>query len=117
MRKLFLLLALVVSGVALGADRVARFSGDESAEEWMNKKISYPAAAIDEGISGEVVVSVKIGCTGEVESVRVLKSPSDILTAEVLKIVRLMPRWFPAIKNGRAVSDSVVIPVRFNLSE
>jgi TonB family protein len=83
--------------------------------EFLQQNITYPKSAKDKGVEGAVVVSFIISAEGKVKNVHVLKSPDKDLSAEAIRVVRLMPDWQPAQKDGKNVSTQFNLPIRFQL--
>lgn len=86
-------------------------------EKWVYQYLKYPESAVRDGIQGKVLVDFVIGTDGKVTDVRVVKSVSEELDAEALKVVSASPKWRPARMNGKKVRCSVTIPVEFRLEK
>lgn len=85
--------------------------------EWVYQYLKYPAEAVREGIQGTVVVEFIIGKDGKVRDAKVIKSVSEELDAEALKVVNASPKWKPGKVAGNKVSSSISIPVEFRLEK
>ncbi|HEY6160455.1 MAG TPA: energy transducer TonB, partial [Bacteroidia bacterium] len=98
-------------------DIQAEFPGGTAAMiSYIQHNIYYPEMAKDNGISGRVFVSFYIDALGKVQNPTVLKSASPMLDSEALRVIRNMPRWTAAKKNGLPVSSKMVIPINFKLN-
>jgi TonB family protein len=86
-------------------------------KEWVYKYIKYPEAAIRDGVQGRVMVDFIIDKDGKVTDVRVLRSVSEELDAEAVKVVYASPKWKPGRMNGNKVRTSMTIPVEFRLEK
>ena len=88
--------------------------GDEAFWRWMKKNIKYPKEALEYGIQGRVRVSFVVDKDGSISEIRVEHSAHDLLDAEAVRLIKNMPKWIPAKKNGTPVRErfSVVIPFR-----
>ena len=86
-------------------------------KEWVYKYIKYPEAAIRDGVQGRVMVDFIIDKDGKVTDVRVLRSVSEELDAEAVKVVSASPKWKPGRMNGNKVRTSMTIPVEFRLEK
>lgn len=82
---------------------------------FLNKNIVYPQAAIDAEIQGRVVVQFIVEKDGMPGNFEVMCPVSPELDAEVLRVLKLMPEWKPAMKNGQAVRCKLTVPVTFRL--
>jgi TonB family protein len=86
-------------------------------KEWVYKYIKYPEVAIRDGVQGRVMVDFIIDKDGKVTDVRVLRSVSEELDAEAVKVVSASPKWKPGRMNGNKVRTSMTIPVEFRLEK
>lgn len=81
----------------------------------IQKKIKYPEFASRKGIQGMVVLSLKVSEKGEIEDISVAKSTgSASLDAQAVVAAQEL-RFKPALKDGKAVTASVQLPVQFKL--
>ena len=99
-------------------DRAPQFpGGSEALTKFLKDNIKYPVDAEENGIEGRVILSVMIGKDGSVSNVHVVKSVDPTLDKEALRVVRLMPKWIPGKKNGRATQERYTIPFIFHLEK
>ncbi len=89
--------------------------GNAALMEYMSGNLHYPLNAIREKIQGKVVVSFFVGTNGEIEEIKVIKSPHKYLSKEAIRIVKKMPKWEPGLKNGKPVRVQYALPVTFKL--
>lgn len=67
----------------------------------------------DTSVHGRILVQYIIDAEGNVQSVTVLKGISPSLDAEIVRVVKDMPKWKPAYRNGIPVSIEYQQPFRF----
>lgn len=84
---------------------------------WVNSQIKYPEEAISKQIMGRVVAEFIVESDGSVTFSKVLKSPHELLSNEVERVIKLSPKWTPAMQGEKAVRVKYAIPVNFILSE
>lgn len=89
--------------------------GMEGMMQALGKTLRYPPQAKSRGIQGRVFVQFLLDSTGQVQEPVVMKSVHPLLDAEALRVIRTMPRWKPALYQGRPVPVSMVMPVTFGL--
>lgn len=92
-------------------DTQARFNG--SVSSYIKKNLKYPAKAFMDGIKGTVVVSFVVEKTGEISNVQVARSAEPSLDREAVRLVKYMPLWSPAIKNGSQVRSRTSLSIVF----
>lgn len=98
-------------------DRMPMFNGEDANFfiTWTQSLIKYPQEAIDSGIQGNVVVSFVVEVDGTLSNIMILKSPDELLSNEVIRILKLSPKWEAGIHNGNAVRVKYTIPIAFRL--
>ncbi|MBP5513388.1 MAG: TonB family protein [Bacteroidaceae bacterium] len=96
-------------------DVSAEFPGD--VYEWLSERIIYPQECVQKGIEGKVSVQFIVEKDGSLDSIKVLRSPNVLLSQEVVRLVKEMPKWKPAQDNGKPVEMRYVLPVIFRLPQ
>lgn len=91
--------------------------GDEKLMEWISQHIQYPQNAYDSHIQGRVIVQFLIKEDGSVGDAKIIRSLFPSLDEEALRVVRTLPKFNPAILNGKAVEYWFTIPVVFRLED
>ena len=91
--------------------REPEFPGDK--KQWLVKNIRLPKAANGERLSGRVIVCLVVNEDGSVSGVRVRQGINKTLNDEALRVVRSMPHWKPALKDGKPVKCLITIGVPF----
>ena len=77
--------------------------------------ITYPLKARRAGHQGTVYVNFLVEKDGSLSDLKVVERVSPELDAEALRVVKLMPRWIPAKKNGSPIAAEFKLPVKFKL--
>lgn len=85
---------------------------DASPKVFMGPQPEYPAAMAKKKIRGEVMVSLRIGANGRVYDPKIEKASDPAFGEAALTAVRLW-RFFPKIKEGRAVETVASLPLIF----
>lgn len=86
-------------------------------EKWVYQYIKYPEKAVRDGVQGRVMVDFIIEKDGKVSDVRVVRSVSEELDAEAVKVISASPKWKPGRVRGEKVRTSMNIPVEFRLEK
>jgi len=89
--------------------------GMEKMYEFMNRTQKYPDMEYEAGIQGKVFVQFVVAKDGSIEEAKVLRSVSDGLDKEALRLVKSMPRWNPGKMGGKPVKCRFNLPVVFKL--
>lgn len=94
------------------------FPGGESAlYEFIRNNITYPEQALNDGIQGTVIVQFIVEKDGSVSDITVIKSVDKSLDIEAIRVIKLLPKFTPATRNGIPVSTYYSLPVMFKLAE
>jgi protein TonB len=95
-------------------EQLAQFNGD--LYQYLAKQIRYPEADKKNKVEGRVILQFVVEKDGSISSITVLKSASETLAAEAIRVVSNMPKWKPAKNNGMAVRSRFVLPIAFKLN-
>lgn len=118
MKKLFgILLGLVGLAFSASAQDVApAYPGGEAAmKEFIAKTMVYPAAAQENGAEGTVYVTFVVKTDGSIDNIKIKRMVDPDLEAEAIRIVKKMPKWTPATRDGVAIQTTYALPIRFRL--
>jgi len=79
--------------------------------------LKYPVYAMEKGISGKVLIAVKVDSQGKIVDYIVKISIDKSLDEEAIRVIKMMPLEFlPEIKDGVPVDSEMIIPVNFVLN-
>ncbi len=92
-------------------------SGDRDAQVVNMPPPRYPKHAVDNRLTGEVVLRVDIGADGDLGRVRVLKASNPGIFEEVSIAAARQWTYQAAIRNGRPVASALRIPITFAMDE
>ncbi len=80
------------------------------------KNIKYPAEARTKSIQGTVYVQYQIDEQGFVKDAKIEQGIGGGCDEEVLRVLKAMPRWTPARKDGKAIAANyLMLPVNYKL--
>ncbi len=117
MKKILLTLMIVVaSAFAINAaDKPVFPGGDDALKAYIDKNLKYPQDARDNGIEGVVNVAFTVNADGSIGGIKIVRMIDPDLEAEAIRLVKSMPAWEPATKNGSAVDSKAEIAIPFRL--
>ena len=99
-------------------EQMPMFPGGEAAlMKYLQENVKYPPQAIKDSIQGRVVVQFIIDPSGNVGEVNVVRSVSEDLDAEAVRVVKTLPKFIPGRMCGKAVSSLYTLPVTFKLQD
>jgi len=89
--------------------------GDDAMLKFLSQNIIYPQIAKETGITGTVYSRFVVEKDGSVSDVNVLKGIGGGCDEEVVRVVKLMPKWSPGLQEGKKVRVQFNLPVKFTL--
>ena len=89
--------------------------GDEACLRWIKENINYPKECKELGIQGRVITTMIVNADGKITDIKITRSPDERLSAEAIRLVKAMPDWIPAKKDGKAVESTFNLPIMFRL--
>ena len=93
-------------------DKKALFpGGSDSLKSFIERNLCYPPSWAE--LQGSVYVQFIVEKDGSISDVKVRRSLEPPWDDEAVKVVRSMPKWIPAEKDGKAVRSRFILPVRF----
>ena len=117
-RKIALGIIFIASGLGMSmyADDKPRFPGGEEAlKKYVKENTRYPETAKENGVEGVVVVDFMVEINGQLQNFKVEKFIDPDLETEALRLVKGMPAWIPAEKEGSPVVAPAKVEVPFIL--
>jgi len=83
--------------------------------KWLTRNLKYPKALESQKIQGKVVAEFIVNKDGSVTDVKVVGSLHPLCDNEVLRVLRMMPRWTAGLENDEPCRTKVCIPVVFKI--
>lgn len=84
--------------------------GEEKLKEWLRENMDYPEGAKR---FGTVIVRFMVKKNGKLSDFVIQKGVQESLDVAAIEILRGMPKWEPAVKDGKAIDSMVQLPVKF----
>jgi len=104
------------TGLVSVIDVYPKYPGGDEARFWfLRKNVRYPESALKSSVQGVVIVVFIIETDGSLSNIEVTKSIGGGCDEEAVRVVKLMPRWEPAKRNGKAVRIVVRMPIVFKM--
>jgi protein TonB len=89
------------------------FPGGQQA--WLNflQKYLIAPGELEPGEKKNVQIRFQVSAEGVVTNFEIVQSAGSAFDSEVIRVLRKMPRWKPAIQNGQPVARAFTQPVTF----
>jgi TonB family protein len=89
--------------------------GLKALHKFIASEVRYPSEARLNNEIGEVLIGFTVGIDGHITGVRVLKSVSESLDKEAMRVISKTGYWYPGKKNGKPVRFEMSIPINFKV--
>ncbi len=83
--------------------------------KYLSQNIQYPPEAAKNNVQGRVILQFVVDKTGQVGEVKVVRSVSEELDAEAVRVVKTLPKFEPGRQDGQPVAVWYTLPVSFNI--
>ena len=90
---------------------------DKTFYEFIGKSVRYPVIAQENGIMGVVRATYDVNEKGEVSNVKMTESIDPSLDAELIRIIKLMPKDIALMKSGGKAASNVEMSALFRLQD
>lgn len=107
--------AEVKSTVQSGFEEAQPTGGYPALFDFFKQHVQYPDQSRKQKIEGSVLVEFYVNEKGKPTDIAVLKGINTELDKEALRLIQLMPKWQPALVEGKPVSMKVTIPLTFQI--
>ncbi|MDE5887241.1 MAG: energy transducer TonB [Muribaculaceae bacterium] len=117
MKKIILTFGML-AGLFFGAnagDKPEFPGGDAALKSYIEKNMQYPSHAKENGVEGIVNVQFTVFPDGTIGTIKIMRMVDPDLEQEAIRLVKTMPAWTPADKDGAPVEATAQIAVPFVL--
>lgn len=116
MKKILLSLMLLGGSMAIYAQSHPSFpGGDEALKKYVAENVKYPPIAQENGVEGIVVIGFLVNTDGNLSQFKVERFVDPDLENEALRVVKGMPAWIPAEKDGAPIESPWKVEIPFIL--
>jgi protein TonB len=82
---------------------------------YIQTNLKYPKEAKDKNVQGAVVVQFIVEKDGSLSAVKAVRSPSELLSKEAIRVISSSPKWKPGMQNKKPVRVQYYMPIGFKL--
>jgi TonB family protein len=123
MKKWLIILLIIFCKISVGVaqsvvsdsliiDHQAEFPGGMGAfGKFLQKNLRYPQALQKANVPGKIYVKFSVETDGTLANYNVIKSTGFGLDEEVIKVLKLSPKWIPAKRKGKPVRSDFILPI------
>ncbi len=97
----------------LTAETMPSFQGGDlnTFRKWVQDNVRFPQIALENGISGRVVLSFVIEKDGRLTNIQVLMTPDRSLSEEAIRVLNKSPKWSPGKQRNQVGRINYTLPV------
>jgi hypothetical protein len=104
--------------VFITVEEEPQFKGGISAfYRFLSQNIHYPEAMLTKNVQGKELISMTVETDGSLSDIQVVKDLGCGAAKEVIRVLKLSPKWEPGYQNGSKVRVRYTIPISFNISK
>ncbi|MEI6348635.1 MAG: energy transducer TonB [Bacteroidota bacterium] len=85
-------------------------------QKYFGEHLQYPVDERQIGIQGAVYVNFIVEKSGAISNVSIARQLSYNCDNEAMRVIKMMPKWKPAIDHGKTVRQQFTIPFQFKLN-
>lgn len=115
MKKILLATFFLLASIGFAkADSNPSFpGGEQELKKYISEHTKYPQSAKDNGVEGIVTVQFMVQTDGSLNSLAIERMVDPDLEDEALRVVKGMPAWIPAEKDGSPIEAPAKVEVPF----
>jgi protein TonB len=100
-------------------EEMPTFNGGDLREfqKYCQQNLVYPEIAMDNDITGTVIIQFVVNKKGEVVQAKVARSVDPSLDKEALRVVNSSPKWTPGKQRNVPANVSFTVPIRFMIAD
>ncbi|MBQ6379865.1 MAG: TonB family protein [Prevotella sp.] len=83
--------------------------------KWLTRNLKYPSSAQKQKVKGRVVAQFIVNTDGTVSDLELTEHLEASCDREVLRVLRMMPKWQAGMMDAKPCRTKVCIPIVFNL--
>lgn len=91
--------------------------GYEAFYKFIGKNLVYPPQARSLGVEGKIYAQFVINEKGELIDIEIQKGIGAGCDEEVLRILKMAPKWNPGKQRGKPVKVRTVLPIKFQMNQ
>jgi len=101
----------------MSVEQMPQYPGGEKAMiKFIRNNLVYPASVLENGVQGKVLARFVVTKTGAIEKIQIIRTIDPECSEEVIRVIKLMPKWIPGRQNGTPVPVYYVFPIIFELN-
>jgi len=84
---------------------------------FLSKNIQYPEAMLNKNVQGKELITLTVEPDGSLSDIKAVRDIGFGAAKEVIRVLKLSPKWEPGYQNGHKVRVRYTVPISFNISK
>jgi protein TonB len=89
--------------------------GEAAMNAFISKNIKYPNKEKENNVVGKVIARFAVMEDGTVDKITILSQTPLSFNNEVIRVLKLMPKWKPGMQYGKPVIVYFTLPIMFQM--
>ena len=81
--------------------------------QYLGNNVKYPAEDRENNLQGKVLVQFVIEKNGSLTDIKAIRSPSNAMSQEAVRVVSSSPKWIPGMQGGSFIRSQFTVPITF----
>lgn len=105
--------------ILVWVSEMPKFNGGsiEVFRKWVQDRVRRPSELKKEDVAGRVTVTFVVECDGSISNVGILQSPHQLLSEEVIRVVKSSTNWTPGRHEGELKRVRYNLPIDFRYTK
>ena len=86
--------------------------GSQAMHNFLGANLTTPQEAINRKVKGKIRVAFIVTSEGEICDVRITSKPREYFDNEVIRVMKMMPKWSPGIHEGKIVDSYWLLDIK-----
>lgn len=89
--------------------------GVDNLMSFLSQNIKYPIDMMEDKVQGKVIAQFTVGKDGSLSDIKIARSLHPAGDKEAIRVISIMPKWTPGIKEDELVSVRYTLPINFRM--
>ena len=91
--------------------------GSAEMVKFIDKNMIIPDSNRTKIMSGKMFIDLAIDTSGNIMRIKIFKGINKYIDNEVLRVFSIMPKWIPAVHDGKKIAKGMFFPIKFDFDK
>lgn len=83
--------------------------------EFIHTNVNYTIINSEQKNNSKIYAQFVIKKDGSIDYIKIVKGMNKLINDEIIRVIKLMPKWSPGLQNGQAVDVYFTLPVQIHI--